>query len=98
MAVGVIIDLPGVSLEQYDEMIRQMGYEPWGRCAPGGLFHWVAETEDGIRGVEAWESREAFDRFAEEQIVPATQAVGMQAPPRMTYYEIHNTLAAPRSY
>lgn len=98
MAVGVIIDLPGATLDQYDEMIEKMGCVHGGMCAPDAMFHWVAATEDGIRAVDVWESREAFDRFAREQIVPLTQEVHMQEPPQMTFYEVHCTLAAPRSY
>jgi hypothetical protein len=38
------------------------------------------------------ESDERFNKFAEEQIGPYTQQVGLPAPPSITRYEIHNTL------
>lgn len=98
MAVSVIIDLPGATLDQYDQMREKMGYEHGGLCASDAMFHWVAETEDGIRAVDTWESREAFDRFAQEQIAPLAQEVGMPEPAQMTFYEIHCTLAASRAY
>ncbi len=97
MAVGVIYDLPGATLDQYDQMISRMGYEHEGECAPGALFHWVAATEEGIRAVDVWESRDAFDRFVEDQIVPVAQEVGMQ-PPQVASYEIHCTLTRSPSY
>jgi hypothetical protein len=36
------------------------------RCRPGGLFHWVAETDDGLRVVDVWESKEQFEQFAQD--------------------------------
>jgi len=41
-----------------------------------------------------WESREQFDRFAEEQIAPHTQEAGFPNPPETTFYEVHNHLTA----
>lgn len=39
-----------------------------------------------------WESREQFDRFAEEQIAPFSQEVGFPNPPEMIFYDVHNHL------
>jgi hypothetical protein len=61
---------------------------------PGALFHWVAKTDQGIRVVDVWESRAQFDRFAQEQIGPYTQEVGIPAPPEVRFYEAHNTMRA----
>ena len=55
-------------------------------------FHWAAKTDDGLHVVDVWESREVFDKFAQEQIGPYTQEAGIPAPPETTYYEVHNTL------
>ena len=90
MAVGVVIDCRGATLDQYDEALGKMGRTPFGRGTPGSLFHWVAETDDGIRVVDVWETREDFERFAEEQIGPITTAVGFPAPPEITFYDVHN--------
>ena len=69
--------------------------EPGDVSRHGGLFHWVAQTEDGIRVTDVWESREEFERFAAETIGPITQEVGVPGPPRMTITDIHNYLTAP---
>jgi hypothetical protein len=39
MAVAVILEFPGGTLEQYDQVIDKMGFSPGGPGAPGGLFH-----------------------------------------------------------
>ena len=80
MAVAVILDFPGATLEQYDQVVELMGFTKGGVGAPGGLFHWVTKTDDGIRVVDVWESREIFERFAQEKIGPLTQQVGVTDP------------------
>ena len=91
MAVAIMMDFPGATLEQYDQVIDRMGLTPGGETPPGALFHWVAATDQGIRVVDVWESQEQFDKFAEEQIGPHTSAVGI-AEPKRTVHEVHNHL------
>lgn len=93
MAVGVELTFEGGTLEQYDQVIEKMGFRPGGPGAPGGLFHWVAATDNGIRVTDVWDSLERFQRFADEQIGPITGEVGIQAPQVQTF-EIHNYLTA----
>jgi hypothetical protein len=92
MAVAVILDFPGATLEQYDQVLDLMGLTKGGAGPPGALFHWATKSDDGIRVVDVWESREAFDRFAQEKIGPLTQQVGMTDPPRTRYCEVYNHL------
>jgi hypothetical protein len=76
----------------YDEVIARMGFTPEGPGEPGGLFHWVATTDDGIRVTDVWQTREIFDKFAAEKIGPITAEVGVPGPPKVTFYEVHNYL------
>jgi hypothetical protein len=92
MAVAVQLEFPGATLEQYDEVIKKMGFKPGGPGAPGGIFHWVTKTNDGIRVTDVWESKEQFERFSREQIGPKTAEVGVPGPPRITFFEVHNYL------
>lgn len=94
MAVGVQLDFKGATLEQYDEIIKRMGLKPKGAGAAGGLFHWVTRTADGIRITDVWESQEIFDKFAQEKIGPISQEVGVQGPPQVQFFEVHNYLTA----
>jgi len=93
MAIGVVMEFSGATLEQYDRVMELMGLTD-GETAPEGLlFHWVAATDDGIRVTDVWRERAQFDRFGEEQIGPFTQQAGIPAPPRTEFFEVHNTLA-----
>ena len=93
MAVAIVMDFPGGTLEQYDQVIDKMGLEPGGDTPDGAFFHWVTQTTDGLRVVDVWETQEEFDRFAQEQIGPYTQEVGMQAP-QMKVHDVHNHFIA----
>jgi hypothetical protein len=92
MPVAVELNFRGATLDQYDQIVRNMGYSPGGPGAPGGLFHWVTKTDDGIRVVDVWESKEAFERFAQEQIGPGARAVGFEGEPETRFSDVHNYL------
>ncbi|MBS1888758.1 MAG: hypothetical protein JSU06_16365 [Actinobacteria bacterium] len=94
MAVAIVMDFPGGTLQQYDEVIEKMGLAAGGPTPPSALFHWVTEVDGGLRVTDVWETRDAFDAFAAEQIGPITAEVGVPGPPEMTYYDVHNYMAA----
>jgi hypothetical protein len=94
MAVGVVMEFDGGTLDQYDQVLEKMGFSPGAAGPSGALFHWVAETDNGIQVTDVWETREQFDRFADEKIGPISAEVGLPGPPRMTTFEVHNHLTA----
>ncbi len=93
MAIAVEMEFAGATIEQYDEVIAKMNFTPGGRGAPGGLFHWCAATDAGVRVTDVWDSREVFDSFAQEQMMPITQEVGIPTP-ELRFYDVHNYLTA----
>ena len=94
MAVAIVMDFEGGTIEQYEEVIKRMGFEHGGEGAPGGLFHWVTKTDTGIQVTDVWETAELYQEFAETQIGPISQAAGVPAPPTLTFYDVHNYLTA----
>ncbi len=93
MAVAIVMDFKGATLEQYDKVVELMHLTPEGSGAAGSLFHWVAETPEGIVVTDVWTTREDFEKFAQEQIGPFTQQAGFAGPPEMTFYEVHNYMS-----
>ena len=91
MAVAIEMYFKGATPEQYDKIIELMGLTS-GDTPPGAIFHWAAKTDDGMRIVDVWESREVFDRFSQEQIGPYSQQAGITAPPETIYRDVHNHL------
>ena len=92
MAIAAQLDFKGATLAQYDQVIQKMGLHPGGPTPPGALFHWVAQTADGIRVVDVWQSREQFEAFAQQQIGPITKEVGIPSEPELQFFEVHNYL------
>jgi hypothetical protein len=94
MPVAVVMDFKDGTLDQYDQVIAKMGFQSGGAGAVGGLFHWVAATDDGIRVTDVWQTVEEFERFGAEQIGPITQEVGVPNPPVITVLPVHGYLTA----
>jgi hypothetical protein len=94
MAVAVVMDFEGATLAQYDQIIGKMGFKPGGPGGPGSVSHWVAATDAGIRVVDVWESAKHFQSFADDQIGPISEEVGIPNPPDITFHEVHNYLTA----
>jgi hypothetical protein len=92
MTVAVVVEFPGATAEQYDKVIARLGLTPRGAAMPGQLSHWVSVTDEGTRITDLWESRETFDRFAEEKMVPAVTEVGVPGPPKIAFYDVYNYL------
>ncbi len=94
MAVAIVMDFEGATLDNYNRVLELMELEAGGAGPDGILFHWAAQTDTGIRVVDVWESREEFEKFAEDQIGPHTQAAGFPAPPEMTFHDVHSHMTA----
>jgi hypothetical protein len=94
MAVALEMEFRGGTLDQYDQVMDKMGLRPGGVAPPEGLlFHWVRKTDDGIQVTDVWDNKDAFDAFAEAQIGPITQEVGIPGPPEVRFYDVYNHVA-----
>lgn len=94
MTVGVTLEFPAMTTDQYDRVCGLMGLTPRGAGPGGMLFHWAAVEGDGMYITDVWDSRERFETFARNRIGPLSQAVGVAAPPRTTFDEVHSHLTA----
>lgn len=86
MAVCLVIDVPGATLEQYDDVRRALG-DPLGE---GQTWHVAGATSDGICVVDVWNSRADFDRFLQDKLGEQLQRAGIPAP-QITEFEVHAT-------
>ena len=80
MADAVVHVLPeGIGQAQYEAVNEKLNAQ--GDPPAGLIFHAAGQGEDGQwRIVEAWESREQFDRFNKERLTPAiAEVTGMPA-------------------
>ncbi len=70
MAYGFVQDVPA-NEEMYREIRDRLGDD-----RPEGLVAHVAlRRDDGLRYVDVWETQEQWERFREERLEPAVDAV-----------------------
>jgi len=93
VALAVIVDFPGGTRDQYEAVTRELG--PAGESltvTPGAIFHAAGATEEGWRVIDVWESEEAFDRFRQQQLMPALARAGVTDRPRVQVMPVHRYL------
>lgn len=90
MAVAVQMDFDGATLEQYDDVCSRMGSRPTVRNLQGPSRIFATMTDSGLRVVDVWETKEQFEKFAQDQIGPFSREAGIPAPPRMQFFDVHN--------
>lgn len=88
MAVCLVIDIPGGTLEQYDA-VKQALAESGGMLGDGQTFHAAGPTDDGFVVIDVWNSRDDFDRFISGRLGEAIQAAGVPEP-QVREIPVHN--------
>jgi hypothetical protein len=100
MAVAVVQDwtVEGAdrSTPNYDavsERLQQQDEPP-----AGLLVHTAGFTGNRFRIFEVWESKDAFERFVQDRLMPiVNEAAGPGAsPPEVTAYDLHAFMATPQ--
>jgi hypothetical protein len=91
MAVGLRIKFAGGSQEQYEAVHSHMRVAE--NPPEGMIFHSAGPIEGGWGVIDFWESRDAFDRFAQGRLQPAVAELGadtFQGPPDIKEFPVHN--------
>jgi heme-degrading monooxygenase HmoA len=87
MPWGFVTELP-ISLEDYDRLNGEIGQDP-----EGLILHHASQSGNGVRICDVWESKDAYERFERDTLMPAAERAGLQMggerPPR-DEYEVHN--------
>jgi hypothetical protein len=89
MAVAVTVDIPGGTEQGYEQVIATVF--PEGKLPEGFLVHVAGPTETGWRVVNVVQSREQFEAFATERLLPATRQVG-DASPQLMFFPVHSLI------
>jgi hypothetical protein len=95
MAVAIrVTNFPeGPSTQMYDGVNAEMGVDE--NPPDGLLFHWAGEVDGKWTVTDVWDSRDAYDRFQQERLLPAIQKVSGMDPsngpmPTVTEFGVHN--------
>ncbi len=90
MAIVMVSDAGTDTVEQYDQIIKQLEEAGHGN-PPGRLSHTCAVKDNGSYFVvDVWESPEALQRFA-QVLAPLIEAVG-GVPPNLQISPVHNMI------
>ena len=89
--VLMLIDVDGLSTDDYDQMAARMPAHADGGSDGPWYSHTAAKKDGGVVVADLWESPEAFGQFAQEQIAPAGQEAGM-GPIEPRVLPVHNVI------
>jgi hypothetical protein len=99
MAVGVLVEMPGLTKNQFEQVTEKLfGHFPMRPAdAPDGLIvHSAGPSNGGWYVYDIWESSDKFRRFGTDRITPAVHAVtGKSVSPKPQFFEIES-LVRPR--
>lgn len=87
MAVAVLIEIPGGTKEQYEQVIGELGISG-AQLAPGQLVHVVGPIAGGWQVVNVYESQEAADTW-NEKVMAARKKAGMPEPLPPKTFPVH---------
>jgi hypothetical protein len=88
MTVVSRLDVHGLTAQEYRAVMGQLGVET--RPEGGICLHLTTPIEDGSRVVQIWDEKEGFDRFVEQRLAPASEAVGLDREITITVTPLHN--------
>jgi len=91
MATVMLMHWPEVSKEQYEQARKAVNWE--GEAPQGGKFHVAWFGEDGLHVLDLWESREDFEQFVEQRLMPGVRKIGIQGQPKVQFAEAHAVFA-----
>jgi hypothetical protein len=93
MAVTFTLDMPGMTREQLDGLVQQLGAGP-GKVPDGQIAHIEAITDDGARIIDVWESAEAYERFMQERLGPIFATAGLPPIDTPRMLQVHRVFVA----
>jgi hypothetical protein len=90
MPVLMLLEMPGATTEQYDQVNEIMGIQS-DEDAPEGLIeHVVGSDGETLTIVDVWDSEESLGRFLEERLQPAAGQAGLPGDSRPRILPVHN--------
>jgi hypothetical protein len=92
--IMVVIYVKGGTLDQYDQASKEVlgGTLQPSELPDGLLSHVAAATDDGVKVVDVWNSKEQFETFG-QKLMPALQHANVP-PTEPKIFEVHNFLKA----
>lgn len=90
MAIMVVYDASGLTLQDYDHVRAAIGWEA--DLPDGSFMHLLGHDNNGLLNIELWESQALFDTYVRERFNPAFDRLGLPHPPPPRIMALHNGL------
>jgi len=91
MAFGIVHRFAGGTQAQYEAALAEV-HPSDGSLPEGQVFHIAGATDDGWIVVALHDSRESWERFRDEKLLPGLERLGdegLPGPPDETTFETH---------
>jgi hypothetical protein len=87
---GIVHRFPGGTREQYENVLEVVHPDVGKELPEGQLLHLAGPTGDGWLVMAVHESRESWERFRDDTLVPGLASVdnGLPAPPEETTFDV----------
>jgi hypothetical protein len=90
MAIGQILQFSGASIDKYDAVKKELGWDGGEKGKPEGILaHAAGSTGDGFCVIEWWSSEAEWDKFFAERLQSAFEKVSGLPQPEVTRFEVH---------
>ena len=87
MAIMMIMEWSGVSVEQYDQLRPIVKWET--DHPDGAMFHVASHDGNGLRVTDVWQSAEQMQAFIDKRLMPGVMAIGITSQPKVEVYPTH---------
>ena len=87
MSVVMLMRWDGVTLDQYDQALKLVGWED--EPPAGGIFHVATHDGQALRAIDIWESAEHFQQFVNQRLMPGVAELGLPGEPDIEIYPAH---------
>jgi hypothetical protein len=89
MAIGQILQFSGATIDKYDAVRQELGWDGEKGKPDGVVAHAAGSTGDGFCVIEWWDSEGAWDKFFADRLAPAFEKVGGIPQPQVTRFDVH---------
>ena len=95
MPMGQVMQFRGGSIEKYDAVKEELGWDGGEGNKPEGLLgHAAGATADGFCVIEWWSSPSAWEKFFSDRLQPAFEKVGDIPQPEVSTFDVHASYPA----
>ena len=96
MPIGQMMQFHGTSIDKYDAVKQELGWNGDDNVPAGLVAHAAGKTDDGFCVIEWWNSQADWDAFFADRLRPAFETVGDIPQPEVSTFDVHSSYTASR--